>query len=579
MRAKKAKNMIYAKKLIFSYSIISLLSVMILGYFTYYSSNEMMKKNIKANIEGTLSQMIDNICYKMEVNERITLQISSDTFLQQLLSKDYSDPEHSYEMKNALTNLFNTYFNLTKDDVLITLYIENPGIQEIYYVPHGKLVQKQFEVYQADRIRGEDWFKNLDAGFDRIKWFQSDEDKKYGLISGIIKLYDFTQKIPVPLGYVVIQSNLEDVFSAVDSGKTGSGSSLSILCGKNDRIFSSDPNEAKGSSELAQLLQIERRIPDSDYQIKASIPLTLFAENSRNIRVLTFFVCLLSFLLSMTISLLFSRKLSQNIIRITRSLKAFRNGDFDVRISCKGRDELVEIAVEFNQMANTIHELNEKDYLANLYRKELELELLQAQINPHFLYNTLSSISKLANLGEIAKLDKTVVSLSKFYRLSLSQGKTIIPIESELEQVRAYIAIQKIKYVDRIHELFEIEPETLKYVTIKFILQPFVENIEKHAWRDYDIHITIRAHVLEGLVCLEVTDDGIGMSPELIDEIFSFGTQDTGYGIRNVDQRIKLQFGEEFGVSIHSRPGMGTTVKILLPAVEESALIRRIQYR
>ncbi len=218
-------------------------------------------------------------------------------------------------------------------------------------------------------------------------------------------------------------------------------------------------------------------------------------------------------------------------------------------------------------MGRNIDNLIEQVYVTQIEKKEAELESLQAQINPHFLYNTLSSISRLAQFGEVDKLQRMVLDLAKFYRLSLNEGRTVIPIRSEVEQVQAYMNIQTTKFGDSVSVFYDIDPEIIKYVTVKLILQPFIENALEHGWFGNSIHIRVSGKMEGTNVVFKIIDDGIGMSAELIRQIFDpVEGLNTGFGIRNVNSRIQLHFGAKFGVTIGSRPGIGTTVQIVIPA-------------
>jgi two-component system sensor histidine kinase YesM len=218
-------------------------------------------------------------------------------------------------------------------------------------------------------------------------------------------------------------------------------------------------------------------------------------------------------------------------------------------------------------MGQNTDQLIREVYITNIQKREAELTALQAQINPHFLYNTLSSISRLAQFGENDKLQEMVMALAKFYRLTLNEGRLAISIDNELQQAKAYIDIQKIKYKDRLDVSYRIDTDILHYDTIKLILQPFIENVIEHSWfGDNRIHLKLWAYRQDEDIIFKIIDDGIGMHPKTIQDIFNKNGIQVGYGIRNVDERIKLQFGDSYGVTIASRQGIGTSVRIVIPA-------------
>ncbi|MDG0795028.1 histidine kinase [Cohnella ginsengisoli] len=192
--------------------------------------------------------------------------------------------------------------------------------------------------------------------------------------------------------------------------------------------------------------------------------------------------------------------------------------------------------------------------------------MLQAQISPHFLYNTLSTIGSLANLGEADKVTKMVQELSKFYRLTLNEGQVYISLEEEVEQVKAYLDIQRVKYADTFQVYVDIDPDILRVPIIKLVLQPFVENIFKHAWFGESIAIRITGRRLGGdRIELKVIDNGIGMRPDTLKRMRSSEARSGGYGLKNVEERIKMRYGSDFGIRIGSYYGAGTTVELILP--------------
>jgi sensor histidine kinase YesM len=161
-----------------------------------------------------------------------------------------------------------------------------------------------------------------------------------------------------------------------------------------------------------------------------------------------------------------------------------------------------------------------------------------------------------------------VLDLAKFYRLSLNEGRTVIPVKNELEQIGAYINIQKTKFGDGMNVLFDVDPDVVRFTTVKLILQPFIENALEHAWYGDRINIRITGKLEGEQITFQIIDDGIGFHPETLRQLLDpEESLNVGYGIRNVDGRIRLHYGAEYGVSIVSRRGIGTSVSITIPAI------------
>ena len=256
-------------------------------------------------------------------------------------------------------------------------------------------------------------------------------------------------------------------------------------------------------------------------------------------------------------------------------MQRFQKGNFDSKIKKIHQDELGYLDSSFNEMVEQMNTLIQKVYQANIDIKEAQLRALQAQINPHFLYNSLSIINRLSDLGCNQEINQMVFSLATFYRMTLNKGKDIIRIEDEIKQIKAYLDIYKIRLEDRFEVAFDFDPQILHCETVKVILQPFVENIFEHALGESEdtIHIRITGKCMppendiqNDFIQFTIQDDGIGIEPERLSELIYTDSQNTsGYGIKNVHQRIQIHYGPDYGVRICSELGEGTTVKINIP--------------
>jgi len=364
---------------------------------------------------------------------------------------------------------------------------------------------------------------------------------------------------------------LSDLFQAIDYTKIGSDATIYVIDDYDKIKTISGPSsyrsgDAWNAAEFKEYMVIENVIPSLDWKVAAVIPNTIFEEKVSEVRLITFIICLLFTVVYFVSGALLSNYFSRKVNKIVSVLDSFQEGNFHKRTNFKGNDEFSQISRALNEMGQNIGELIHKVYVADLDKKEAELDMLQAQINPHFLYNTLSSISRLAKFGELDKLQRMVIDLAKFYRLSLNEGRILLTIEEELEQAKAYINIQKIKYEERMGVTFDIDPQILPYTTIKLIIQPFIENVLEHAWCGDRIHMRIVGELEDNHIVFKIIDDGVGISAELLEQMNDpEESTSIGYGIRNVHQRIKLYYGPAFGVSIYSRLGIGTTVLIRIP--------------
>lgn len=564
----------FGYKLMISYLLLVMIPVVSIGYYAYTTSVQYVKVQTIQNVSGTLKQARDNILEKMKVVERVDKQVYLDQSLQIALNKKVEPWESYLTTSNNVIPKLEASLNLTSNDILLDLFLHNDTLPEIYFVTVGQdplLQGKRFELFHFDRIESMEWTRMFRALKAESLWRQVDEDAKFGNVSLLRKMMDFHTVLPI--GMMRITVKMDDLFGNLNYGGSSEGVSsyLAVTNEQNEPVYESIENRLPQdwASQPEHYMQIREPIDGLNWYVMALVPLHELEKGANKVKKVTLLVCLLSFSIFMAVGAFVSTYFSKHIRRIVLSLKSFQEGNFAKRIRYSGTDEFAQIAGAFNEMAENIEGLIQEVYISNLHQKEAELEALQAQIKPHFLYNTLSSISRLARLGEVEKLHKMVSGLATFYRLTLNQGRSIIPIREEIRQVQSYIDIQKIKHVDRLDVSYDIQFSVLEYDTVKLILQPFVENALEHAMFEERLHIRIVAYQDEGTIVMKVIDNGIGMSAETIRKIFANKDQSIGYGIRNVNDRIKLQFGVSFGVTLHSGLGIGTTIRIVIPVYKE----------
>lgn len=274
------------------------------------------------------------------------------------------------------------------------------------------------------------------------------------------------------------------------------------------------------------------------------------------------------------ISVFMSARISRPIKRLKKSMEKVEKGDFDTIIHVKGADEVEQLSRRFNLMVSRIRQLMDQIILEQEAKRKYEMEVLHAQINPHFLYNTLNSAVRMVGTGKKEDAVTTITSLSKLFRISLSKGKNIIPVRDELEHIRNYLVIQKMRFKSKFEYTIEADEEVLQYQTLKLVLQPIVENAIHHGIECMADEGMIRISAVKERDCLlfTVKDNGVGMSAETLEQL-QRGTvnspKGSGVGVRNVRDRIQLYFGEEYGLQIESQLEEGTTVMIRMPLVAE----------
>jgi two-component system sensor histidine kinase YesM len=572
---KRAKSayMPLGYKLLISYLLLVLTPIIAIGSYAYLSSVRSTEEHTRSNLEVAVKQIASNVDYRLKDIVRSTDELYADQTLSRYLTGYHSGWEKYSIMSQYILPRLENAANLPDPEVKLSVYVSNPNVGEFYYNEGAAGDVRQYSLFHTARIADEEWYSTLNLHYGSYEWRQVDNDRQSGSISYLRPLinYDTLQLN----GLIKMTANMKYIFSDVGSGQLGEDSILFIVDNDNRLLFASSRNEAKpdllssaASGYIRQpgsYMQIKQPVTNMPASVVAWIPYSSLQKNSQQVRNVTIGICLITLVLLFLISLAMSQYFSRSFHKLLTSLKSFKEGDFHKRMPVQGNDEFAEIGSAFNDMASTIQRLIDEVYVVNLEKKETELQVLHSQMNPHFLYNTFSSISRMAKLGEIGKLHEVIRSLARFYRLTLHRGEMIIPVEQELQIAESYLDIQRIKNADRIHVAYEITPEVLASETVKFILQPFVENALEHAWYDDEISLIIRAYPEGEDMVFEVEDNGLGMKDEVIGQILEPIGQGIGYGIRNVDQRIKLQYGKPYGVAIHSSLGEGTLIRIRFP--------------
>ncbi len=270
---------------------------------------------------------------------------------------------------------------------------------------------------------------------------------------------------------------------------------------------------------------------------------------------------------------IFSNKVSKPVKQLVQDMKEFeKNAEHYRYQSIKGIDEVQMLSESFAHMVIIIQQLMEKVKKEEITLRKAELKALQTQINPHFLYNTLDSIQWMCEREDREKAVQMVSALAKFFRISISKGHELITIENEIEHAKNYLIIQKFRYSNQFAFHFDIEESVLSYYCNKIILQPLIENAIIHGM-DATIEdgvITIRAKETKEAICLVVEDNGTGMTDEQLRNILHCdGNKDYGIGLKNVNDRIHIYFGEQYGVFLESEMDEGTKVTIRLPKITQ----------
>ncbi|RTE04254.1 sensor histidine kinase [Paenibacillus whitsoniae] len=335
-------------------------------------------------------------------------------------------------------------------------------------------------------------------------------------------------------------------------------------------IAASDNTSDLATFENGANVVVSSELPRFGWKLVSIAPLHSLTADTRKITVLILLIgglCLLFAVLGATV---LSKLIAKPIMGLTKHMKKVKEGNLELEFPVNSEDELGMLSSGFNAMIRRIQELLTRINFEQKKKREYELALIQAQIKPHFLYNTLDVIYTLSEMGRARDVQRTTKALADFYRVALSKGRETITIAEEIRNVKDYLSIQRIRYSDVFNYELDIENAVLDGLIPKLTIQPLVENAIYHGLKTKGCfgHLHVSGTVEAGKIKITVHDDGVGMPPERLQQLqrtIEAEQEGIGFGLRNVCNRVKLYFGEEYGLEISSEREAGTRVILWLP--------------
>ncbi|OPA81491.1 histidine kinase [Paenibacillus selenitireducens] len=571
------------KKITLSFIIAVSVLIISMSIFTYRISSDILIGKAVENTEQHLRLVSEKLEIILDNAENYSKIAITNSNVQRILSDPpTSNPVETYnryvEVSNALADIVDS--KTFVDSMLI--YDHNGQIYTSGSLKNVSDVSRQYFNRFAGSPYGLVW--NNTAISNYVK-----EESSHNVVSLFQKFN--SSKDGSPLG--IIQLSIDERYIADQYANIDIGHDGHIFIVNKDGRIASHPDKSQLYTSITKQpyfswvlghaggktftfngiehLVVSQSYPRLNWTIVGVVPIQ---EITKDNQVLTdkFYVLSMVFIgLSIILTILVAKSITRPLNRIKETIKQVQRGNLDVSLELKTRDEVGALAREFNKMVQRTKFLMDNRMEEQKKKKEYELAVMQSQINPHFLYNTLESICALADLQRNNDIVSLVSKMALFYRGVLSKGSHIISIEDEMVITQSYLEILKIRYGDQLDYIFELDEQIYKYVTIKLLLQPLVENSIYHGLKHKRGmgHIIIKGWVNDGKVWIEIIDDGIGMTPEQLHKILTEepdNYKDKSFGLKSTNERIQLYFGLQYGLEIDSVPGQGTTVRIMLPA-------------
>ncbi len=550
-------------KLAIFYSLFCFLPVMLLFWLSFLQMRSIIDDKGKMNLQSYLQQSVSSMDRTLDGYNSLSDYIAFDRTLAEVFSMEYGTPYEQYEQLTQKA-----------DPILRTASYFHGGMQQITIYTDNGMVKHDTTVAPVSEIEETDWYQKT-LEHPGLNWFVNYQEKTLfsarklafsGAREGVNILYmdvDY-QKLFTPYAETLISEC--GLYITDQDGKLVFEESR--FSGKNqnyDLTYSEFLEQRdRGSTDYIILCEQSNT---TGWTVWLYQPVGLAGEAMRPIGVMagvTILICIFAAVLAYFIT---SGMVSSRIERLTHFMQEVQEGSMDMQMESDDRDEIGMLYRGFGSMMKRIRTLINEVYLSKITQKEAELKALQAQINPHFLYNTLSLINWKALAAGEEDISRMTLALSTFYRTALNRGRNVLQVETELSNTRAYLEIQSMLHDGDFDYEIEAQTEILQCESLNLILQPLVENAIHHGIEektDGRGKITVRGWKEDNCVWFMVEDNGVGMEQEVADKILTMESK--GYGVRNVDERIRLCYGEKYAMKVESVVGKGTKMTIHFPA-------------
>ena len=561
---------------------ISLVTIIVMGLLLYHRFKLALEKTAVDNTEATVEATVDRLDADL-LDIRQIINGANYNVVQQF---DISSREFSEQ--------FSLLYE-TNSDKIQSLAL---------YDPKGNLIASEPVAAEKKnvKVQTQEWYKNAEDAIENIHFSTphiqelfEDGSYRYQWVVSLSRYVDVNKGETPETGILLLDmkySVIRDVMKQINDCSGGIYYYLISQDGEmiyhprgtelNRGLFEENSLEAEkyedGTYEIRSNGQNETVIVGSiaytGWKMIGVVPESVQAANYKNFRYYVFATILVLLVMLLEGNQLVSRKISKPIRELDASVKAYEAGG-KPGIYIGGSSEIRHLGHSVQKSYEQIEELMDEIIQQQNERRKSELDALQSQINPHFLYNTLESITWMVEAQENGAAVRMISELAKLLRVSLSRGKTIIPIKDELQHSRSYMNIQLARYKERFKTEFRIDKEIENYCIVKLVIQPILENAIYYGVgnmdEDDDGMIIVTGEKRDEDILITIEDNGMGMREEVLENILTDSSKvpkhGSGVGVINVHSRIRLMFGEEYGLFIESEPDEGTKVTIRIPAI------------
>lgn len=576
-------NFTYQKKLLFSYLLLVFMPLILLFVYFYVHTTRIVKNHTEnlstLHMEYTTDIISDTFSEMLGLAKTASL---SDA-IRETLEKEISDSSliHSEDLEKMELSLNRIHYDTSIYSIRLFVDPKLPYAQrEIFTWPLDQLPElfpgMEDTIQRAPTL----------VGPSTVYHPLSVRENVFSVTLPIESFSDHENLIAV-VCIDVKQQHIVDLMKTCDFSELGkvyltdtNGNTLIGYSNASKSLLSSDAlHNFTVSKEAIQFQQDGNHICISPpiwntYHLVLEAPLEQLPQSNFLFSQLLVLGILIGFVIYLLASY-YSRSNARRIIELSKMANQVQKGHLNVRCTVDSPDEVGELQISFNEMIDKMQHMLDSQYQLGRHLKDQELKLLQAQIDPHFLYNTLDLIIWTAQSKSAEEVCEIVQNLSRYYRISLSNGQDVIPIEKEIEHITLYVGLQNKRFQNKIHLKTHISEDAQNLSVLKLLLQPLVENSIVHGFNGIQETIVIEVKKVNSNYCITVTDDGIGIPPDKLARLrlhqelmYTDGAQNH-YGLSNIQDRIRNFYGSNAYMDFSSGVSKGTTITIVFPALSE----------
>lgn len=584
------RNSLIRYKIIITYIPLIILPLLILGWISNHIFTQEIIKKTFINVQDDSSLILTRIGSLLSNSEscaNIIVKDMNNKDIKPLFSITDRDEAHAYDKRRKILDILNYALVIFPD------------------VESAAFLDTQNEIYYTDKNMNEDYDRAVDSDIVKsIKnsnginlWFPMQirtflvKDENEAVLTLGKKVLDIDGGNM--LGALILNIKESSIASIYDKLGTSKGGNYFIVDGEGRIISSKDKKELfnttnseltgvilKSGSSMQKTMEIDHEeilitsmpVEKMGWALVNRINLAQLTSETRKLSFITLWIGIICLVIAVLGGSMLSSLIAKPIMSLTKKMQKVKEGSLDIQYDANSTDEIGLLASGFNSMLERIRGLLDKVKAEQKKKREYELALIQAQIKPHFLYNTLDLIYIFSSMGRNAEAQSTTKNLADFYRIVLSKGKEIITIEEELKNVENYLSIQRVRYSDIFDYEIKAEEGVLAFDIPKLTIQPLVENSIYHGLKLKGSfgRLLIESYLQGGDVIIRITDDGVGIPGERLKKVLEQTEESRqSFGLTSVNERIKLYFGEEYGLQVESVPNEGTTATIRIPKRKE----------